>query len=116
MTSNQHNVTVFRKAINWIKERYQLVSDLDVLLVFILFAVTGSSAVKLARPLLAVFGVTSQTSNWIFIPVRIFAVFIAYQFLFVAYGFVIGLIRKPVWNFAWGFEKKMLSRFGIKFQ
>lgn len=116
MTSNEHNLSGFRKAMNWIKKRYQLVSDLDVLLVFILFAVTGSSAVKLARPLLAVLGVNSETSNWIFIPVRVFAVFVAYQFLFVAYGFVIGLIRKPVWYFAWDFEKKMLSRFGIKFQ
>lgn len=114
MSSNQNQVSGYRKTMNWIKNRYQLSSDIDVLLVFILFAVTGSSSVKVARPLLASFGVDDSMNPWIFWPIRIFSVFIAYQLMFVIYGFLIGLISKPIWNFAWSFEKKMLSRFGIK--
>jgi len=41
---------------------------------------------------------------------------ILYQMLFVIYGYIIGLFKNKVWEFAWWFEKKMLSRFGIKFK
>lgn len=106
--------SIYRKIVNWCKNRYSLEKDLDVWLVFILFGITGSSSMKVARPLLEVLGVTDSTEWYLYYPVRILAVFVAYQLLFVFYGFVIGFLRRPVWKFAWMFEKKMLSRLGIK--
>ena len=106
----------YRKVMNWAKKRYSLISDLDVWLVFTLFAITGSTSVKIARPFLALIGVTDAMNPWLFWSIRILVVFIVYQLLFVTYGYLLGLIRKPVWGFAWWFEQKMLSRFGIKFK
>lgn len=116
--SSQENqqLSGYKKAMHWAKTRYQLNSDFDVLLVLILFSVTGSSAVKISRPLLTHFGITQDLSWYVFWPIRIMIVFVMYQMLFVFFGFLIGLISKSVWNFAWSFEQKMLSRFGIKFK
>ena len=103
--------------MNWIIDRYQLSNDFDVLLVLVLFSITGSSSLKVARPLLEIIGVSKDVvSPFVFWPVRIFVVFIMYQILFVGFGFFIGLISKPIWKFAWSFEQKMLSRFGVKFK
>ena len=102
--------------IDKLKKRYNLDSNLDLALVFILFAVTGSSSVKVGRIVLNVLNVSEDMNPWIFWPIRILVVFVIYQLLFVVFGFIIGLLSKPVWGFAWWFEKKMLSRFGIKFK
>lgn len=107
--------------IDKLKKRYNLESNLDLILVFILFAITGTSAVRIGDPLLELLGIHGgyewfTKEWWSFIALRIPVIFILYQFLFVLYGYIIGLFRKPVWDFSWWFEKKMLSRFGIKFK
>jgi hypothetical protein len=115
-SQGKEQVSGYKKVMLWIKTRYQLSSDFDVLLVLILFSITGSSAVKVSQPLLIHFGITHDLSWYVFWPIRILIVFVMYQMLFVFFGFLIGLISKPIWNFAWSFEQKMLSRFGIKFK
>jgi hypothetical protein len=97
-----------------LKNRYKLENAWDLVLVFVLFAITGSSSVKVAKPLLDLIGMSKEVTNpWLFWPVRVVLVFVAYQLLFLFYGFLIGQIRKPVWDFTWFFSQKMLSRFGL---
>jgi len=77
----------------------------------VVFAVTGSSAAKLASPLTTFLGITIEsTSAWIYWPVRVFLIFPIYQVLLVFFGFIFGQFR-----FFWNFEKKMLSRMGLGF-
>jgi len=121
MDSSKNKMTGYKKVINWAKNRYSLEKDVDVWLVFILFAITGSSSVRIGDPLLNYFGFvggheTFTAEWWKFVGVRVPFIFVFYQFLFVGYGFLIGLLRKPVWTFTWWFERKMLSRFGLKFK
>ncbi len=92
-----------------LKERWQLKNNWSVVVVIILFAITGSTAVRVAKPLLELIGVTDEMNPWLYWPIRILVVFPIYQLLFLGFGFLLGQ-----WKFAWMFEKKMLSRFGIK--
>lgn len=92
-----------------LKERWCLKNNWSVLVVLVLFTITGSTAVRIAKPLLEFIGVTDALNPWLYWPIRILVIFPIYQVLFLTFGFLLGQ-----WKFAWTFEKKMLSRFGIK--
>lgn len=91
-----------------LKDRWELTSNLQLVLVLLVFSLAGSSIVFVRKPLFEALGVTAETSLWIWIALYI-AVFIpCYQILFLFWGFVLGQ-----WKFAWKFEKKMLRRMRI---
>ena len=110
----KQNISKFRKALEFLKKRYNLESDVDLLLIILLFSVTGSNAVKLGYYFLDTIGVNETMSPFIFWPIRVLVVFMVYQLLFILFGYIIGLFRKSVWGFTKMFSDKMLSRFGIK--
>lgn len=99
--------------MSWVKklqERWELKNIYQVVLVLLVFACTGMTSLYVKEGLYWIAGIAPETNPWIRIPYRIFATFIAYQFLLLAYGWLFGQF-----NFFWGFEKKILKRFGIKF-
>ncbi len=92
-----------------LKKRWGIESNLQLIVIFIVFAVTGSSAAKLAAPITTFMGLNYETtSGWIYWPVRILLIFPIYQVLLVCFGWLFGQFR-----FFWGFEKKMLKRMGL---
>ena len=92
-----------------LKEKWGIDSNLQLTLIFIVFAITGSSAAKIAGPICEFFNITKDNSAWfIYWPLRILLVFPLYQVLLVAIGAVFGQFK-----FFWNFEKKMLLRFGL---
>ncbi len=94
-----------------LKARWGIHSNFQLVMILVVFAVTGSSAAKLASPLTTFLGVNAEsTSPWIYWPIRIFLIFPIYQVLLVFFGFIFGQFR-----FFWNFEKKMLSRMGLGF-
>jgi hypothetical protein len=94
-----------------LKAKWLLTSNLQFLIVIILFSITGSSSIRVARPILDFMGISSETMAWyIYWPLRILIVFPAYQILFMIFGTILGQ-----WEFAWRFEKKMLGGFGRLF-
>jgi len=82
----------------------------EMIRIFIVFAITGSSSVIIGKPLLKVIGITKENLNialyWF---LYIFIGLIFYQILLVSFGFIFGQFK-----FFWGFEKKMLRRLGLK--
>lgn len=93
-----------------LKERWGITSNFQIVIIFVVFAVTGSTATKLASPLTDFIGLTKEATNpWIFWPVRILLIFPIYQILLVFFGWLFGQFK-----FFWAMEKKMLSRMGIK--
>ena len=82
----------------------------EMIRVFIVFAITGSSSVLVGKPLLKFIGVTKENLNiavyWI---LYIIIGLIIYQILLVSLGWLFGQFK-----FFWEFEKKMLKRFGFK--
>ncbi|WP_033958178.1 DUF6787 family protein [Psychroserpens jangbogonensis] len=81
----------------------------EMIRVFIVFAVTGSSSVFVGRPIMKLIGITKENLN----PILYWVLFIIiglifYQILLVTFGWLFGQFK-----FFWEFEKKMLKRFGL---
>lgn len=94
-----------------LKERWGIHSNFQLVMILVVFAVTGSSAAKLATPLTNLLGITANSASpWVYWPIRILMIFPIYQVLLVLFGFIFGQFR-----FFWNFEKKMLSRMGLGF-
>ena len=93
------------------KERWNIKSNWQVFVILVVFAVTGSSAALLSKPVLALFGIVKgEVSNWVYYPLYIILIFPIYQVLLVSFGFVFGQF-----TFFWAFEKKMLKSMGLGF-
>ncbi|HEU0135807.1 MAG TPA: DUF6787 family protein [Flavobacterium sp.] len=97
--------------MNKLKQRWGITSNFQLTIIFIVFAITGSSSAILAELLMNWFGWTKQNMNlWLYWPLRIILIFPAYQVLLVFFGFVFGQFK-----FFWNFEKKMLRSMGLGF-
>jgi len=97
----------FKKLSNkWIVEyRWEMI------VIFIVFAITGSISGKLAAPFTEFIGIHKQNvSPWIYWTARILLIFPIYQVLLIFFGWLFGQFR-----FFWNFEKKMLKRMGLGF-
>lgn len=94
-----------------LKQRWGIESNFQIVVIFIVFAITGSASAKLAGPLTDSIGLMQgSVSDWIYWPVRLLLIFPIYQVLLVLFGWLFGQFK-----FFWGFEKKMLKRMGLGF-
>ena len=100
-----HKKTSF---MNRLKEKWQISSNLQLAIIFIVFAITGSTASKIAAPVVHFFGIYSETNPILYWPLRIILIFPLYQVLLVLFGWIFGQF-----TFFWAFEKKMLRRLRI---
>lgn len=93
-----------------LKQRWNIESNFQIVIIFLVFAVNGSLSVALARPIMNFIGVSLEATNLIvFWILRILIMFIVYQVLLVVIGSLAGQHK-----FFWNMEKKMLSRIGFK--
>lgn len=99
--------------MNWVeklKEKWGINSNLQIVLILIVFSINGSFAAWVAKPLTEFIGISSEGTNpWIYYPIRILIVFPIYQITLPIVGFVFGQFK-----FFWEFEKKMFERFSGK--
>jgi manganese efflux pump family protein len=93
-----------------LKQRWGIKTNLDLILIFVVFSINGSFASYIARPLTEVIGLHYETtSGWLFWPIRILLVFVVYQTTLPMVGWLFGQFK-----FFWAMEKKMLRRIGFK--
>lgn len=100
-------VSVF--VINKLEKKWVVNQKWELIRIFIVFAVTGTSSMLVSRPIIALLGITKENLNqllyWVlFVIIGI----IFYQILLVFFGWLFGQF-----NFFWNFEKKMLKHFGL---
>jgi hypothetical protein len=94
-----------------LKQRWGIESNIQIIVIFVVFAVTGSAATKFAAPVTELIGLDKETTNaWFYWIIRILLIFPIYQVLLVAFGWLFGQFK-----FFWNFEKKMLRRLGFGF-
>ncbi|GGB65544.1 hypothetical protein GCM10007424_01830 [Flavobacterium suaedae] len=94
-----------------LKERWGINSNFQLVIIFIVFAVTGSTSAYLSKPVLAWMGITKDTLPlYFYIPLYIILIFPIYQVLLVSFGFIFGQFK-----FFWAFEKRMLKMMGFGF-
>jgi hypothetical protein len=102
-------------AFEKLKKRWGIESNFSLIIIFIVFSITGSAAVWLAKPTLVAVGLQADTfpDAWYGIlayrVLRILLIFPLYQVLLVVFGTLFGQFQ-----FFWNFEKKMLKRIGFK--
>lgn len=93
-----------------LKERWGIEHNWQVVVIFCVFAITGSTASYIGKPVLSLLNITTESYGSIgYWVIRIVLLFIVYQFLLVFFGWVFGQYK-----FFWNFEKKMLRRLGLK--
>lgn len=96
---------MFKKLENkWVVEQRW-----EIIRIFIVFAITGTSSMFVGRPIIKAIGITKENLN----PMLYWVLFIIiglvfYQILLVTFGWLFGQFK-----FFWEFEKKMLRRFGL---
>lgn len=99
-----------------LKKRWGIDTNFQIVVIIIVFAITGSSSVYVARPFLDWIGFDRSVfsdawwSGWVYWSIRILIIFPIYQVLLIIYGWLFGQFR-----FFWNFEKKMLGRMGLGF-
>ena len=94
-----------------LKERWGIESNWAIVAIFIAFAVNGSFAAWVAKPITNLLGLSSDTvSGFIYWPLRILLIFPIYQLTLPIVGWLFGQFK-----FFWAFEKKFLSRLGLGF-
>ena len=93
-----------------LKERWGVTSNLQLTIIFIVFAVTGSASAWLSRPLCLWLGITKELVGFWYTPLRLLLIFPIYQVLLVTIGTLFGQFK-----FFWAFEKKMLKGMGFGF-
>lgn len=98
-----------------LKEKWGITSNKQLWIIFIVFGLTGSSSVKIARPFLDFIGLVPDVfleiplGNALYWFLRILVIFPLYQVLLLFFGALFFQF-----SFFWQFEKKILSRMGFK--
>lgn len=94
-----------------LKERWNIDSNLQVMLILSVFAITGSTAAYVSKPIMTFISLNRENTNaLLYWPVRILILFPVYQILLVFIGWMFGQF-----TFFWNFEKKMLYRLKLDF-
>ncbi|MDG1374475.1 MAG: hypothetical protein P8M66_05085 [Flavobacteriaceae bacterium] len=96
-------------AISKLESKWVVNERWELIRIFIVFAITGSSSVLVGRPIIKWLGITQDNLHpllyWImFVTISLFF----YQVLLVLIGWIFGQFQ-----FFWNFEKKMIRRFGL---
>ena len=92
-----------------LKDKWNITSNFQLIIILIVFAITGSLSLVVSEPILEILGIKSSSiSTWLFTPLRLIIVFPVYQLLILAIGFLFGQF-----NFFWQLEKKMLIKMGF---
>ena len=95
--------------MNKLKLKWGIESNFQIILILIVFAITGSLSLVVSDPILQFIGLSKDSVNpWIFTPLRLIIVFPVYQVLILIVGFLFGQFK-----FFWQFEKKMLIKMGL---
>jgi hypothetical protein len=96
--------------MNKLKKRWGIKSNLQLAIIFTVFAITGSTSAWISKPVCSWLGIAEEDfGNW-FILIRLLIIFPLYQVLLVAIGTIFGQFK-----FFWNFEKKMLKSMGLGF-
>lgn len=82
----------------------------EMIRIFIVFAITGSSSAMIGKPIMTFVGITKENLNpFVYWTLYIIIGLVFYQLLLVFFGWLFGQFQ-----FFWEFEKKMLQKMGFK--
>lgn len=95
-----------RKFFTKIKKKYNIKSDLQLVIINIVFAVSGSATLFIRRGIFELIGIKEHTMFIVKIAAYIATVVPSYFIILLVMGTIFGQFR-----FFWAFEKNMVRRF-----
>lgn len=97
--------------MNKLKERWSITSNFQLVIILIVFAITGSTSAWVTRPILAFIGIEKDTMNpFIYWPLSLLLILPVYKILLIIIGTIFGQYR-----FFSQFVKKMLINMRLGF-
>ena len=95
--------------IKYLKDKWNLKSNFQLVIILIVFAVTGSGSLYISKPLMEFLSISSENMGiYLYWILRFFIVTVVYQFVLLLVAFVFGQF-----NWFWNFEKKILKKMGL---
>ena len=95
---------------NRFKLKYGIKSNLQLVIIFVVFGITGSTAAYISDPLMELINIKKSELNiFIYWIIRVIVITFVYQIILLLVAFVFGQFK-----FFWNFEKKLLKRIGLK--
>ena len=92
--------------IKYLKDKWNLKSNFQLVIILIVFAVTGSGSLYISKPLMEFLSISSQNMDiYLYWILRFIIVTVVYQFVLLLVAFVFGQF-----NWFWNFEKKILKK------
>ena len=88
------------------KQRWNITNNWQFFVILLVFAMTGSSAAMLSKPILNWIGISKETHHIVlYLLLYILIIFPVYQLLLVVFGFLFGQFQ-----FFYSFEKNYLMQ------
>lgn len=101
--------------VNRLKDKWNIQSNRQFWIIFIVFGITGSTSVKVGRPVLDFIGLEPNVfadyplGSAVYWILRLLVIFPIYQVLLLGFGALFFQF-----SFFWEFEKKIFRRMGLK--
>ena len=93
-----------------LKKRWGITSNFQLVIIFVVFAITGSASAWMSKPVCNLIGITKEDLGLWFTPVRLLVIFPLYPFVLMFFGYLFGQSK-----FFFPFSKKMLRSMGLGF-
>ena len=95
--------------IKYLKDKWNLKSNFQLVIILIVFAITGSGSLFISKPLMEFLSISSENMDiYLYWILRFIIVTVVYQFVLLLVAFVFGQF-----NWFWNFEKKILKKLGL---
>lgn len=104
MTENNNHTNEKSPWLQRLQERWKLKSVWQVVVVLIVFCLTGTTVLFIKKPLFAWVGM-DNLSGWLKWVIYILIMYPLYSVLLISYGALLGQFQ-----FFWNFKKKMIKR------
>lgn len=86
------------------KEKWKIKSNLELVIILIVFSITGSAALVVRKFFFQLLGIQPETTLFLKVPLYILILFPSYHILLLVIGTLVGQYR-----FFYAFQKKSLS-------
>ena len=95
--------------VKYLKDKWNLKSNFQLVIILIVFAITGSGSLYISKPLMEFLSISSENMDiYLYWILRFIIVTVVYQFVLLLVAFVFGQF-----NWFWNFEKKILKKMGL---
>ena len=92
--------------IKYLKDKWNLKSNFQLVIILIVFAITGSGSLYISKPLMEFLSISSENMDiYLYWILRFIIVTVVYQFVLLLVAFLFGQF-----NWFWNFEKKILKK------